>query len=183
MVVYGELRMDVSRRDLVFKGFGLVACGAVGAPSGMAARGEEVQEKETERFFKLYPVGRVEKKGGGARVRIFEKYADALKGLDGFSHVHVLYWFDKNDTARKRSILQVYPRGNRKNPLTGVFACRAPVRPNLIALSLCKIVSVEGAVVNIEKIDAFDKTPVLDLKPYAPGIDRPKGEVRMPDWL
>ena len=75
------------------------------------------------------------------------------------------------------------PCGNRKNPLTGVFACRSPVRPNLIGLSLCKIVSVEGRVVNVEKIDAFDKTPVLDLKPYAPGIDRPKGEVRVPDWL
>lgn len=119
-------------------------------------------------------------------LRIFDRYADALKGLDGFSHVWVFYWLDKNDTPRKRSTLQVHPRGNKKNPLVckvGIFACRAPVRPNLIALSLCKILSVKGGVVHIEKIDAFDNSPVLDLKPYAPGIDSPTKGVRLPDWV
>ena len=179
-----EVRMVLSRRDVLSKSFGLAACGATGALAGSGlVRGEQVPDKETEKSFKLYPVGRVEKRGGEARVRIFTKFADALKGLDGFSHVYVLYWFDKNDTPGKRSILQVHPRGNRNNPLTGVFACRSPVRPNLIALSLCKIISVEGAVVNIDRIDAFDKTLVLDLKPYIPGIDAPKKDVGLPAWL
>lgn len=184
--------MDISRRDLFLKSAGMVACIGGGAFASDLTKAETVEEERAKTFFKLYPVGRVEKKGKSVWLRIFDRYADALKGLDGFSHVWVLYWFDKNNTPRKRSILQVHPRGNKKNPLTGVFACRAPVRPNLIALSLCKILSVnpapnkggvKGGVVHIEKIDAFDSSPVLDLKPYAPGIDSPTKGVRLPDWL
>jgi tRNA-Thr(GGU) m(6)t(6)A37 methyltransferase TsaA len=125
----------------------------------------------------------VEKKSGVVRLRISDRYVDALKGLEGFSHAFVLYWLDRNDTPKKRSILQVHPRGNTDNPLTGVFACRAPVRPNLIALTLCKILSVEGAAVRIEKIDAFDGSPILDIKPYIARIDGVARGVRLPDWL
>jgi len=105
-----------------------------------------------------------------------------LLGLDGFSHVYVFWWFDKNDTPEKRSILQVHPRGNPKNPLTGVFATRSPVRPNLIALTLCKVVSVKENVVEVEKIDAFPGTAVLDIKPFIPGYDSVP-DARVPDWL
>jgi tRNA (Thr-GGU) A37 N-methylase len=71
--------------------------------------------------------------------------------------------------------------GVEENPLTGVFACRAPVRPNLIALSLCKIVSVKGNVIELEKIDAWDNTPVIDIKPYIPGYDSAKDAFN-PTW-
>jgi tRNA-Thr(GGU) m(6)t(6)A37 methyltransferase TsaA len=135
------------------------------------------------KFFKVFPVGVVGKKDGKTVLRIDERYAKALKGLDGFSHVAVLYWFDRNDTPAKRAILQVHPRGNRNNPLTGVFACRAPVRPNLIALSVCRVRSVEGNVVHVDGIDAFDQTPILDLKPHIPSIDCPKKGVVLPGWL
>ena len=81
----------------------------------------------------------------------------------------------------QRAILQVHPRGDQKNPLTGVFATRSPFRPNLIALSLCKIVSVKENVIEVEKIDAFEGTPVLDIKPYAPGQDSATG-VKVPEW-
>ena len=139
--------------------------------------------KNSPEFFKLFPVGKVEKKGNSTTVKIFDKYSNALKGLDGFSHMIVVYWFHKNDTPEKRSILQVHPRGNKKNPLTGVFSCRAPVRPNLIAIKVCKILSIKGNIVHIDKIDAFDESPVIDLKPYIPRIDNPKKEIRLPDWL
>ena len=110
-----------------------------------------------------------------------KKYQPGLLGLAGFSHVHILWWFDQNDTPQKRSILQVHPRGDPKNPLTGVFATRSPVRPNLIALSLCKVISVRDNVVEVDKIDAFEGTPVLDIKPYAPGQDSASG-IRVPEW-
>ena len=174
--------MDISRRDWFHKSAGMTVCAALGAFGSDLANADTVEREEPETFFKLYPVGRVEKKGKSVRLRVFDRYTDALKGLDGFSHVFVLYWFDKNDTPAKRSILQVHPRGNKKNPLTGVFACRSPVRPNLIALSLCKILSVEGGVVHIDKIDAFDDSPILDLKPYIPRIDSRTEDVRLPDW-
>jgi tRNA-Thr(GGU) m(6)t(6)A37 methyltransferase TsaA len=100
-----------------------------------------------------------------------KKYERGLLGLDGFSHAYVFWWFDRNDTPEKRAVLQVHPMGNRDNPLTGVFATRSPVRPNLVALTLCKIVAVEESVVEVEKIDAFDNTPVIYIKPYLPGYD------------
>ena len=132
-------------------------------------------------FYRLFPIGKVEKKVGEVRIRIFDEYVDGLLGLENWSHVHVFYWFDQNDTPERRSVLRVHPRGDKKNPLTGVFACRAPVRPNLIALTLSKIVSVQGNVVTLEDLDAFDGTPVLDLKPFTP-VDTPAQDVRVPAW-
>ncbi|MBL7140993.1 MAG: tRNA (N6-threonylcarbamoyladenosine(37)-N6)-methyltransferase TrmO [Planctomycetes bacterium] len=130
----------------------------------------------------MHPIGRVvAKKDEPPRIVLFDRYAGGLLGLDGWSHVDVFWWFDKSDTPQRRAMLQVHPRGDAKNPLTGVFACRSPVRPNLIALTVCKIVSVEGSVVTVDKIDAFDGTPVLDLKPFTPP-DEPREGVRVPDW-
>ncbi len=131
--------------------------------------------------FTVYPIGQIRKQDGRTTIILDRKYQPGLLGLDGFSHVYVLYWFDRNDTPRKRSVLQVHPRGNKKNPLSGVFATRAPVRPNLIALSLCKVISVRENVIEIDKIDAFANTPVLDLKPYIPSIDT--ANASLPEWL
>jgi tRNA-Thr(GGU) m(6)t(6)A37 methyltransferase TsaA len=140
-------------------------------------------KKENEMFFKLYPVGEVKRQRGTTRLRIFDRYRHALKGLEGFSHVLVLYWFDRNDTPEKRSTLEVHPCGNRKNPLTGVFACCAPARPNLIALSLCKLLSIQNQIITVDKIDAFDGSPILDIKPYIPLIDNQSEDIRLPNWL
>ena len=131
--------------------------------------------------FAVKPIGRVQKTEGRTLIVLDKKYQPGLLGLEGWSHVHVIWWFDKNDTSQKRSILQVHPRGNKNNPLTGVFACRAPVRPNLIALSLSKIVAVKENVIEVEGIDADQDTPVLDVKPYAPGQDL-TNEVKVPGW-
>ncbi len=137
-------------------------------------------EQITEEQFILRPVGSVHKENGHTTLVLNKEVEPALCGLDGYSHVWVLWWLDCNDTPKKRSILQVHPQGNRKNPLTGVFACRSPARPNLIALTLCRVLSVKDNVVEIDKIDAFTDTPILDLKPYIPGYDSVKASV--PDW-
>jgi tRNA-Thr(GGU) m(6)t(6)A37 methyltransferase TsaA len=137
---------------------------------------------EKKKSFTVYPVGTVHKNKDETTIEIKEEYQDALLGLDGFSHVWVFWWFDRNDTPERRRVLRVHPRGNRKNPLTGVFATRSPVRPNLIALTLCEIISIEKNIIKIRKTDAFDKTPVLDLKPYIPGYDG-KGKADLPGWV
>jgi tRNA-Thr(GGU) m(6)t(6)A37 methyltransferase TsaA len=131
--------------------------------------------------FTVYPIGQITKQDGRTTIILDRKYQPGLLGLDGFSHVYVLYWFDRNDTLQNRSVLQVHPRGNKKNPLCGVFATRAPVRPNLIALSLCKVISVRENVIEIDQIDAFPNTPVLDLKPYIPNIDT--ANASFPEWV
>jgi len=114
--------------------------------------------------FTVCPIGWVRKADGRTTIAVDKKYQPGLMGLEEFSHVWVLYWFDRNDTAEKRSILQVHPGGDKKNPLRGVFATHSPVRPNLIAMSRCKIISVKENVIEIDEIDALPDTPVLDLK-------------------
>ncbi len=128
-------------------------------------------DPETAREFTLRQIGEVRREGGKTMLVMNTSVQPALLGLDEFSHLLVFWWFDKNDTPAKRSVLQVHPRGNRENPLTGVFACRCPMRPNLLALTPCKIVAVRDNIVEIEDIDAFDGTPILDLKGYIPGCD------------
>lgn len=133
------------------------------------------------RSFELHPVGTVEKSDNQVRIRIFDPFVDGLLGLQDWSHINVFYWFDQNDVPQKRRILQVHPQGNPANPLTGVFACRAPVRPNLIALSVCKLLAVEKNLITLDKIDAFDGTPILDIKPFIPP-DAPTKDIRVPVW-
>jgi len=147
----------------------------VGLETPLAARADEP-------IFKVRPIGRVQKSGNRTRIVLDEKYQPGLLGLDGYSHAYVFWWFDRNDTPEKRAILQVHPMGNRDNPLTGVFATRSPVRPNLVALTLCHIVAVHENVIEVEKIDAFDGTAVIDIKPFIPGYDT-ADDAKMPEWL
>jgi tRNA-Thr(GGU) m(6)t(6)A37 methyltransferase TsaA len=114
--------------------------------------------------FKLYPIGKIVKEDGKTMIVLDKKYQPGLLGLDKQSYVTVVYWFDKNDTPEKRDILQVHPRGNEQLPLTGVFATHSPFRPNLIAISKCNIISIHENMIEIDDIDAFDGSPVLDLK-------------------
>ena len=114
--------------------------------------------------FSVHPIGYVRKAEGRTTIVLDKKYQPGLLRFEKLSEVWVLWWFDHNDTPEKRSILQVHPGGNPDNPLTGVFATHSPVRPNLIAMTRCKIISVKDNVIEIESIDAFPDTPVLDLK-------------------
>jgi len=141
--------------------------------SDMFAEDKKEQGMDQQEYM-LRPIGKVSKVDGKSLLILNKDVESGLLGLDDFSHVLVFWWFDKNDTPQKRRILQVHPRGDRENPLTGVFACRSPVRPNLLALTTCKIISIKDNIVEIEDIDAFDGTPVLDLKGYIPALDSVK---------
>ena len=136
----------------------------------------------TSDHFQVYPIGLIKKQGNQTIIAIHPSYKDALLGLDQFSHIIVCYWFHKNDTPEKRNTLQVYPRKDMSNPLSGVFATHAPLRPNLIAWSICKLLAVDELKIAIDKIDAFDKTPVLDIKPFIPSR-RSLADVKMPAWV
>jgi len=118
--------------------------------------------------FQIFPVGIIRKQEKTVSIEIYEEYKDALLGLDQFSDIIVCFWFHRKDTPQKRNVLRVHPRGNKANPLRGVFAARSPVRPNLVDVSACKILSIDGNIIHIEKIDAFDGTPVIDIKPLHP---------------
>ena len=115
--------------------------------------------------FTVRPIGWIRKTKGKTKIVLYKKYQPGLMGVAKLSEICVLWWFHRNDNPRMRSILKVHPRVNPENPLTGVFATRAPMRPNLIALSRCRILSVKKNVIEIDSIEAFSDTPVLDLKP------------------
>ncbi len=130
----------------------------------------------------LNPVGTVRSRGDRKIIELRPELAPALEGLTGFSHVWVLFWFHENDRPEQRATLKVHPRRNPANPLTGVFATRAPVRPNLIGLTCCPIVGVRENVLEVEGLDAHEGSPVLDLKPYIPRSDA-RPEARTPEWV
>ena len=115
--------------------------------------------------YAVSPIGWVRKDAGKTWIEVEPRYQPALLGVDELRSLWVLYWFDRNDTPEKRAMLQVHPRGNPENPLRGVFATRSPFRPNLIAQSQVRVIAVRGNVIEIDDIDAWADTPVLDLKP------------------
>jgi len=116
-----------------------------------------------------------------ARVRIFPEFCDALKGIDGFSHVIILYWVHLRDNEKERSVLQVVPRRHTKNVKVGVFACRSPSRPNPIGLCIVKLMKVEDCSLTVKGLDAFEDSPIIDIKPYIPRADSIPN-ARVPDW-
>lgn len=105
--------------------------------------------------------------GGTSVIEIAEQFRPGLVGLERYSHVMVLCWLDK----ARRDLIQV-TRPADPTP-RGVFALRSPVRPNPISLSTSRILAVDSAsgLVTVEALDLIDRTPVVDLKPYRPGID------------
>jgi tRNA-Thr(GGU) m(6)t(6)A37 methyltransferase TsaA len=105
---------------------------------------------------------------------------DALAGLAEFSHVEVVYVFDRVDPAGVQTRAR-RPRGNPEWPEVGIFAQRAKGRPNRIGVTVCRLLAVEGLTLRVEALDAIDGTPVLDVKPYMAEF-APRGEVRQPGW-
>jgi tRNA-Thr(GGU) m(6)t(6)A37 methyltransferase TsaA len=103
----------------------------------------------------------------------------ALEGITGFSHVFVLFWLHQI-TLKQRETMKVHPRGRKDMPLLGVLATRTNLRQNPIGLTLCELVTVESNVLTVRGLDAYDGTPVLDVKPYDTWDCAQNA--RMPDW-
>ena len=133
--------------------------------------------------YEVRPIGTVRSAEQGSYLEIFEPFRPALKQLDQFSHIIVLWWADQLDDEESRRILQCNPP-YAEDKRTGIFACRAPCRPNPIAITACKMISVdeEAGIIPLEYIDAEDGSPILDLKAYFPVSDRVR-DARMPEWL
>ena len=130
----------------------------------------------------MQPIGQVKKQDDKVYLEIKPEFVPALKGLEDFSHLWVIFWFHGNDRPEGRATLQVHPRRDPKNPLTGVFACRSPERPNLIGFTVCKILQIKGNIVEVAGLDAWDGTLIVDLKPYIPKGDSIP-EATTPAWV
>lgn len=120
----------------------------------------------------IQPAGARSVKG---QVEVFEAFAPGLKDLEGFSHIFLLYHFHRSGSWSPEVVpfMDHQPRG--------VFATRAPSRPNPIGISLVRLMKVEGAILHVEDVDMLDGTPLLDIKPYLPEFDSREATAR--GWL
>ena len=120
-------------------------------------------------------------------IEIYPEFAAGLDGIDGYSHLFVLVYFDR---LRPEQIgpLKVKPRGLVRRgfkleelPELGVFALDSPTRPNPIGLTLVRVIKREGNRISVQGLDCFDGTPLLDIKCYRPQyrVD----EYTLPEWF
>ena len=113
--------------------------------------------------------------GVQGQIEIFESYKDGLKDLDGFSHIILLYHFHESQGFK----LTVTPFLDTESH--GLFATRAPKRPNAIGLSIVQLDRIEVNILTISNVDVLNGTPLLDIKPYVPTFDA-QGNIRV-GWL
>jgi tRNA-Thr(GGU) m(6)t(6)A37 methyltransferase TsaA len=139
----------------------------------------------------LHPIGRVVRgRSPGERghrwetetaeLEIEPAWAGALDGIEDFTHIWVVWWLDRFESPP--DALRVRPERRQELPLVGLFATRSPHRPNPIALTAVRLLERCGGVLRVEGLDAFEGTPILDIKPYLRRGDMIP-EAQMPDWL
>ncbi len=116
-----------------------------------------------------------------SQVVIEESFSEALEGIEEFSHIIVLFWLHRK--REEPPPLKIRPEMREDMPLVGVLATRAPVRPNPIGLTVVELLGRQGNTLRVRGLDAYDGTPVLDIKPYLPrgdlvkaGQNRPLGQ-------
>jgi tRNA (adenine37-N6)-methyltransferase len=114
----------------------------------------------------IEPIGRVRRNvDGRAEIEVFPEYGEGLYRIEKMERILVLFLFDRSGTVD----LQVHPHGDPHNPLVGVFASRSPNRPNHLGATVVHLVKVEDNVLTVEGLDAWDGTPVVDIKPDIQG--------------
>ncbi|MDP2798472.1 MAG: tRNA (N6-threonylcarbamoyladenosine(37)-N6)-methyltransferase TrmO [Deltaproteobacteria bacterium] len=116
------------------------------------------------------PIQPTAARGVTGTIEIEPEYVDGLRDIEGFSHLILVYHFHLSEGYS----LEVMPFLD--DHLHGVFATRAPRRPNPIGISTVRLVKVEGRTLQIEDVDVVDGTPLLDIKPYVPEFDSPKAK-------
>ena len=129
------------------------------------------------------PVGVVRRQGQRVYIDLEPQYIPALRGLEEYSHLYLLWWFDGCDDEQSRNRLQVGTPHANAPELLGAFATRTPHRPNPIALDVAAIRWIDHRIgrICVDHTDARDGTPALDVKPYTPG-DRVV-KLCSPSWL
>jgi tRNA (adenine37-N6)-methyltransferase len=111
---------------------------------------------------------------------ILPELTEALDDLEEFSHIIVFFWmtgYGSTEVPHK-----VHPRGNPDFPLKGLFATRSPQRPNPVGVTTVELLERRKNILRVKGLDAFDQTPVIDIKPYSPGLDTAR-EAKSPEWI
>ena len=133
--------------------------------------------------FSVHQIGEVKVEEDIYYIKIYEPYCLGLRHVEKFGHIIVLWWISMRDTPNDRSTVLVTPPRLSEPVETGVFSSRSPSRPNPIGLTKVKLLEVKDNKLFIDRIDAFDETPVLDIKPYLPGDSVPMNDIKIPEWF
>jgi formylmethanofuran dehydrogenase subunit E len=121
-------------------------------------------ENEMEKYeIKLKVIGVVEETGGVSVIRIFEEYSEGLKGIHDNQRLMVLFWMHLQDNEESRRRLSSRSR-HGEGKVIGVFSSHSPHRPNPIGVTIVELVSVEACKIFVKGLDAFENTPILDIK-------------------
>ena len=115
-----------------------------------------------------------------AEIEIDPAWEEALDGVEGFSHIWVVWWLDRADETPPPA--KVHPEGRKELPAVGLFATRSPRRPNPLAITPVRLLARRGNHLRVQGLDAFVDTPVLDIKPYLRRGDLIP-EAGVPEWL
>lgn len=131
----------------------------------------------------INPIGIIHTGENGVYAEIFPAYRPALEGLTGFGHIQLLWWFHGCDQKTRRQTLTETNPYRHGPPRMGSFATRSPNRPNPIGISCAGLVGLdlEQGLLHLDYVDAWDGTPLLDVKPYTPSLDRVAAPV-VPNW-
>jgi tRNA-Thr(GGU) m(6)t(6)A37 methyltransferase TsaA len=133
--------------------------------------------------FDVFQIGEVKIDQDSYYIEIYESHILGLRHIEKFGHIIVLWWISMRNTPKDRATLLVTPP-RLTNPVeTGVFSSRSPSRPNPIGLTKVKLLKVENNKLFVDRIDALDGTPVLDIKPYLPGDSVSLIDIRLPEWF
>ncbi len=100
-----------------------------------------------------------------SQVVLYRRYANGLTGIEEYSHIFILYWLHKVGRAKRQHVL-IYPKNRTDLPQIGVFSTRQSNRPNPIGLTVVELLQHRSNVLKVRGLDAFDGTPILDIKPY-----------------
>ena len=128
-------------------------------------------------------IGTFQEENGEQFIKIEERFRRGLKGIEEFSHLVVLWWFDQLDGEEYRSVLEMSKPYRKAPEVLGVFATRSPVRPNPIGSTVVEVThcELEKGRIYVTYEDAFPGTPILDLKPYTLSIERVE-QFEGPKW-
>ena len=130
---------------------------------------------------KLKFIGVVKTSGDISEVEVYPEFCEGLYRLEEFSHIMIFYWLHLRDDEANRSTLRVVPRRHPGAPEVGVFASRSPSRPNPIGFCVVELVRIEGCKILVKGLDAFEGSPIIDIKPYIPRADSVP-DARAPRW-
>lgn len=135
------------------------------------------------KLLEVNSIGKVKAGEEGTFIELEKAYIKGLKALDGFSHIDVIWWFNDFDNKEARATIETQKPYKKSPEVMGVFSTRSPLRPNPIALTVVNILDIdyERGIIRIPYIDAHDGTPVIDIKPYTPSLDRVESP-EVPKW-